>query len=224
MSLPKHFCWTRFGTEAGETIDKILERKESERQRNGGIFLWGIGNAIGPSMRELLRLERKPEVVFSPIRSSPRREDVVPDTIVVWGAGRDLDGRPCQLPNWSIVTSGAASCARPYRHYALVCYSDIPLRVGTTPTNITTGALRNLLSDNKIGASQVTAVVRYHQEIPDLGTRYPVAIRTRLVAPFFIELCDPHLTARPTATNMAWFSSTFHCRDGGASFLSTPDN
>ena len=94
MSLPKHFCWTRFGTEAGETIDRILERKESERQRNGGIFLWGIGNAIGPSMRELLRVERTPEVIFSPIRSNPKREDAQPSTVIAWRAGRDLDGRP----------------------------------------------------------------------------------------------------------------------------------
>jgi hypothetical protein len=25
------FCWTRFGTEAGEPIEQILERKEDER-------------------------------------------------------------------------------------------------------------------------------------------------------------------------------------------------
>ncbi len=75
MQLPEHFCWSRFGTEAGEKIDAIIERKERERIENGGIFLWGIGSAIGPSMSRLVELEAKPEVIFSPIRSAPRNVD-----------------------------------------------------------------------------------------------------------------------------------------------------
>ena len=46
--LPDLFCWTKYGTEAGEDIGAILERKESERLASGGTFLWGVGNAIGP--------------------------------------------------------------------------------------------------------------------------------------------------------------------------------
>jgi hypothetical protein len=44
--LPEAFVWTRFGTEAGQTIDRILARKEAERIANGGLFLWGIGNSV----------------------------------------------------------------------------------------------------------------------------------------------------------------------------------
>jgi uncharacterized transporter YbjL len=40
--LPEYFCWTKFGTEAGEVSHAIFGRKEIERRRNGGIFLWGI--------------------------------------------------------------------------------------------------------------------------------------------------------------------------------------
>src|SRR5689334_16901759 len=35
--LPLLFCWTRFGTEAGEPIEAILERKEREREATGGV-------------------------------------------------------------------------------------------------------------------------------------------------------------------------------------------
>ena len=52
QELPTIFCWTRFGGEAGEPIEQILFRKEQERLANGGVFLWGIGNAVGPSIYE----------------------------------------------------------------------------------------------------------------------------------------------------------------------------
>jgi hypothetical protein len=53
-ALPGFFCWTRIGPEAAEPIQGILRRKEQERVANGGVFLWGIGNAVGPSLSELL--------------------------------------------------------------------------------------------------------------------------------------------------------------------------
>jgi hypothetical protein len=52
------------------------------------------------------------------------------------------------------------------------------------------GALRNLLSGNPIGASQVTAVVKRTDGIDD-GPAYCVAMRARLIAPYFIRLRDP---------------------------------
>ena len=214
MTLPRRFCWTRYGTEAGETIEQVLERKECERARNGGVFLWGIGNAIGPSMRELLRLERTPEVIFSPIRSSPKREDAQPPTVIAWGAGRDLDGRPCRLPDWTVVTSRGPSGNRPHKHYALVCYSDTSLAVSTTPPALSFGGLRNLLSGSGIGASQVTAVVRYEHFA--FGPQYPAAIKTRLVAPFLLELCDPKVIAGRKTESLSGVSRVSAPKDGGA--------
>ena len=43
MSLPDHFCWTRYGTEAAQPIQNIFGRKEEERHANAGVFFWGIG-------------------------------------------------------------------------------------------------------------------------------------------------------------------------------------
>lgn len=189
--MPRHFCWTRFGTEAGESIEKILERKDTERRRNGGLFLWGIGNAISPSMRELVRLEGAPEVIFSPIRSAPRPADVRPASVLMWTAALDLDGKPWALPQWSLVTSRALEGPRQQRHYALVCFSEAPLEVSPSPSTFPVGNLENILSSSKVGASQVTAIVRHRPELPANGVSYCASIRTRLVAPYLVQLCDP---------------------------------
>src|SRR4051812_49335379 len=84
MSLPKRFCWTRFGVEAGQSVDHILLRKEQERRANSGVFFWGIGSAVGRSITELLRQTQLPEVLFSPIKSNPRAVDTTPATVVAW--------------------------------------------------------------------------------------------------------------------------------------------
>jgi hypothetical protein len=104
-TTPDCFCWTRFGTESGEAADHILERKEAERTANGGVFIWGIGNPIGPSIRELIRRTPKPEVLFSPIKSLPKPYDVLPPRVGVSSYGETLDGEIYRLPEHSLVTS-----------------------------------------------------------------------------------------------------------------------
>jgi hypothetical protein len=192
MALPRHFCWTRFGTEAGEGVDQILRRKEDERLANDGVFLWGIGNAIGPSMCELVRRESSPQVIFSPIRSAPRPEDCKPESTVAWTLARTLSGEIYNLPAGSVVTSRAAGEGRLLRHYALVCASVTPLGVNRAPHMIQFSRLRNLVTGRPVGASQVTAVVRMSDECEDdAGKEYPAAIRASLVFPYFIELIEP---------------------------------
>lgn len=192
MPIPHMFCWTRFGTEAGEGIDRILVRKEEERLANHGVFLWGIGNAIGPSIRELVRRDSKPTVVFSPIRSNPRNEDVAPNRVVRWRAGRTLGGQQYELPAGSVVTSGVSGRNGHPKHYALVCFLASALRITDATENVPFKRLRNLLSERMVGASQVTAVVRCTQDVDDCdGKMYPAAIQADLVFPYFIELTDP---------------------------------
>jgi len=191
MEIPGCFCWSRFGTEAGEPVGAILKRKEIERKGNRGVFLWGVGNALGPSMRELLRVEDNPEVIFSPIRTPAKPRDVEPQSVVRWTGGRDLYGAAFQLPDESIVTSRADPVGRPPRHYALVCYSEAPLTLASSPVEFGVGQLTNLLTSSKVGASQVTAIVRYNGLPGSEGTQYPAAMRARLVSPFFLELTSP---------------------------------
>ncbi len=197
MALPRIFCWTRFGTEAGEAIAQVLARKERERVLNDAVFLWGIGNAIGPSIRQLVRLETNPAVIFSPIRSAPRKEDVTPDQIVVWTAGRTVDGQRYELPAGSIVTSRFTIGARSTSHYALVCASPAALQIDPEGETIVFGKLRNLKTNRPIGASQVTAIVRRaDHDLGPPGLSYPAAIRSQLIFPYFVKLLDPVLVPK----------------------------
>jgi len=131
MKIPLQFCWTRFGTEAAQSIHQILARKEEERQANHGLFLWGIGNAVGPSILELVRRASEPEVIFSPIKSAPREEDVAPPAVVAWTAGSTICGDRYELSKTALVTSRFVPSGPRRSHYALVCYSEQPLHLPT---------------------------------------------------------------------------------------------
>jgi hypothetical protein len=192
MNLPDQFCWTRFGAEAGEAAGEILRRKEKERAANGGVFLWGIGNGIGPSLRQLLEIEGAPEVIFSPILGAPREHDVSPALIVRWGAGRGLSGERFELPAGSLVTSGTRDSSRIRKRFALVCHSEDSLQFGFHG-RMRLSHLRNFLTGAKVGSSQVTAVVRYDVEKQAEGAAYTVALRTALVRPYLIELIEPSI-------------------------------
>ncbi len=186
---PKHFCWTRFGTEAGESISDILARKEQERLATGGLFLWGIGNSVGPAIRELIDLEKSPMVLFSPMRSKPKAIDVSPNGLTVWTEAFDLDGRSWPMPEGVRVTSrsGSDSGKTKRSHYALVCRSQSPL-VAFERCSLRYEDLVNLQSRNKLGASQVTAVVKRMDAAVEAGTEYPVSFQATLVAPYFVKL------------------------------------
>src|SRR2546427_2240867 len=123
MPLPACFCWMRFGTEAGQSIEQILGRKEEERLANEGLFFWGIGNALGPSMTELLRRTDVPGVLFSPIRSAPRPIDVAPGAVSAWTEAEGLAGQRYQLPSRALITSRFDASSPRDSHYALVCQS-----------------------------------------------------------------------------------------------------
>lgn len=193
MGLPQYFCWSRFGTEAGQSIKDILIRKEQERIANGGVFLWGIGNALGPSMKELVRRTKTPEALFSPIKSAARTSDVEPAALAAWVAGETLEGTPYTLPDHSLVTSRYDPSAPKQTHYALVCFSEEPLSVSRLIGTIDAGSLRNLLTARRVGASQVTAVVQQHSTHQTSGRVYDIAMRVRLIYPYFIALKSPVL-------------------------------
>jgi hypothetical protein len=186
--LPEAFCWTKFGPEAGEQAWSIFQRKEVERRRNGGIFLWGIGQSIRPSLPELLRLAPVPEVIFSPIRSAAASRDLFPSQVTVWCDAIGYDGRTYRLPRYSLVTSQGNSLRRS-AHFALVCESAGPLSPSTTDVPfLSLRDMRNLVSGSQLGSSQVTAVVRRVRS-PASGTvEYPAAMRARLVHPYLIRL------------------------------------
>jgi hypothetical protein len=192
MSLPDFFCWTRFGTEAGQSIELIFARKEQERIANAGVFFWGIGNAIGPSLLELLRRSTSPEAVFSPIQSAPRREDAMPSSVVAWTQAETLAGQEYRLPEHSLITSRFDPLKPKIRHYALVCYSETQISIGLPSEQVRFGELRNLLTNRPLGSSQVTAVVHKTTDTSHLkSTPYDVAFRAQLAPPYFVLLRRP---------------------------------
>lgn len=190
MTLPTHFCWTRYGTEAGEEFAEILDRKERERRANGGVFLWGIGNSVGRSIELLVEKTSCPQVLFSPIKSAPRTCDVRPEEVVTWTSGETMTGGSYVLPKHSVVTSRVdpGNSRRP--RYALVCFSGAPLQLCPEPEVMAFDALHNLNSGRRLGASQVTAIV-YRVARKHTGRTYPVTLIAALRAPYFIRLKDP---------------------------------
>ncbi|WP_141711421.1 hypothetical protein [Jiangella alba] len=188
--LPDLFCWTKYGTEAGEDSATILARKEAERLASGGTFLWGIGNAIGPSVEALLAQAPDPQVVFTPMRSRPAARDVAPAQIAVWHRGIALDGEPFELPEHSYVTSRISPTRG--HHYALVCRSQEPLSVNVHPSqSFASTHVLNLRSGSKVGASQVTSVVRRTAFAPGLTpSTYTVSFMADLVAPYLVRLTE----------------------------------
>ncbi|MGY2702052.1 hypothetical protein [Nocardioides sp. HB32] len=191
--LPDLFCWTKYGTEAGEDIGAILERKESERLASGGTFLWGVGNAIGPSVEALLAHAIEPQVVFTPMRSRPAARDVAPAQVAVWHRGVGLDGEPFELQDsWRVTSRISPSKSH---HYALVCRSEQPLGVSVRPRqSFASTHVQNLRSGSKVGASQVTSVVRRIAcALGLIPSSYTVSFTADLVAPYFVRLTEHSL-------------------------------
>lgn len=190
-SIPAAFCWTRFGVEAGEHAHSIFLRKEIERRRNHGVFLWGIGNSIRPSLLRLLRATSAPQVLFSPMRSAPATHDATPGAVTVWCDATGYDGLPFQLPEYSLVTSRRDDSNPRASHYALVCRCETSISEpdsNVRPFTLTTGRLRNLMSGSVLGSSQVTSVVRYINSAEPNGPEYSVTFRAQLVYPYLVRL------------------------------------
>lgn len=192
--LPRVFCWSKFGTEAGEQASRIIERKERERRFNNGDFLWGIGNSIRPSLIRLLEECSKPEVLFTPMLSRPSGVDVSPPAVVLWREAVGIDGNPFEFPRFTAVTSRKPGGSGPGKHFALVCRSDRSLeREAPSPLTFNAGSVTNLLTGNSVGSSQVTSVVEYSAG-QRVGARdYTVAFRARLEYPYLVTLRSPML-------------------------------
>lgn len=206
--LPRRFCWTKFGSEAGESVDQILARKEQERVSNGGLFLWGIGNSVAPGIRRLVGLESSPLVIFSPMKSAPKAIDAKPERVVRWREAADLSGVRWPLPAGSIVTSRGGSALKAKRaHYALVCKAEGPLTRGVCTTALPFLSMRNLESGNPLGFSQVTSVVEMKDGDASQGPRYPIGFVAALTYPYFVELTGPELIESGPGPAAGWVSA-----------------
>lgn len=184
------------GTEAGQPLEAILRRKELERRAGGGLFAWGIGNSLGVNTKlaqqEMQRNEV--DVLFTPMRSAAKHIDVEPSQVLIWLNYLNENGEPIRLPNHMVVTSrgNLAQAGGKRSHYALICNSRHDITIAANGGVIDANKARNFASLNPLGASQVTAVVRYQSisdELPEKS--YPVTFRAELHGAGFVRLVSP---------------------------------
>ncbi len=197
-TLPSTFCWTKVGQEAGEDVAAIRRRKEWERQLGQGRFFWGIGQSLGDNALFTSALGTPLPVLFSPMPSKAKSIDSAPSGVVLWNSWVDAEGSAYPLPDYCLITSRShlPSGRTKARHYALVCMSDRQLDE-RLDCWISPQHLRNAATNNSLGASQVTAVVRVaDSSVTGENTRrYPVIFSADLRPPYFVRLAEPTLLA-----------------------------
>jgi hypothetical protein len=183
------------GSEAGQSLDDILHRKNLERESGQGTFAWGIGNSVGPALEHARRCTDRGsvEALFTPMKTAPKAVDVSPAGIVMWLSYRSAGGGATPLPTHMFVTSRAhaASGVEKRGHYALICHSEAPLASDYQGEALHSAAARNLVSSNPVGASQVTSVVRYESGESVRDGSYPILFRATLTGESFVRLVDP---------------------------------
>lgn len=186
-------CWSRMQAEAGQGLDKIIARKEREREAGAGLFFWGVGNAPAVMTKSLAKLQHPISIVFSVMKSKPKPIDVTPTSRLVWRRYIDCDGVERDLPANALVTSrGETKSASKKHHYALMCFSAEPLAlIRGIPFDPT--AYRNVGGNGAaVGASQVTAMVR-RTGSPSTITDYEANLQAKLTGSYWVRLSDPVL-------------------------------
>lgn len=186
------------GTEAGQPLETILRRKEFERKAGNGIFAWGIGNSLGssPEFAKQAAPSGNIDVLFSPMKSPPKAIDVTPTQLVLWLAYHSRERGLTDLPIHMLITSrgSGASGLSKRSHYALLCERHEEINHDCDPCVIDATCARNLVSQNPLGASQVTAMVKYNISSSDIQEKpYPVAFRARMHSEGFVRLGTPVL-------------------------------
>lgn len=192
--IPPIFCWTKMGVEAGQGLADIIRRKDLERECGEGVFGWGIGNSVGPAIKHAKFAERLPvlEALFTPMKAAPKAIDSAPASVVMWLDYLNESDGVGPLPEHMLITSrGQSGSGEEKRgHYALICRSADPLAAQSVRQAIDHRAVRNLVSSNPVGASQVTSVVRYRATDSGEAT-YPVLFRAELTGRAFVRLVSP---------------------------------
>lgn len=183
-------CWTRMQAESGQDLGSIVSRKEMERRAGGGIFYWGIGNALGqPEIH--VQPGRSIPIIFSKMLSRPKTSDSSPDSVLVWRKFVGDGSAFVDLPPHVLVLSRATTPGgTKSRHYALVCRARTPLRL-FRHRSFDPNAYRNAGPANGVvGHSQVTALLRKVAAEQEDG-RYGVDMEAEMIAPYFVRLADP---------------------------------
>jgi len=195
------FVWTKMQAEGGQSLASILEIKEAERQAGDGVFWWGVGNSLGSAVRKAATDSGGTlPVLFSQMRSPPKKADTHPSGVCIWNTWKGPDGKEHEIPNhvleWSRGTLDKKS------HYALVCHSDQPLRLDHHAFE---PSLCRTHLGNPLGGSQVTALLEGDLDADHAPGSYHFGFRATLVAPWMVMLVKPRLLSDDErATHSIW--------------------
>lgn len=196
--VPSLFCWTKMGVESGQSLESIISRKELERAVGEGLFCWGIGNSLGAAPKLAISENggQGIEVLFTKMKSPPKKIDVEPAELALWLHYRDESGRCFDLPEHCLISSRAHTPQGipKQTHFALMCQSNNPLREASKPLLIDAKRIKNYVSSNSVGYSQVTSIVSYNQSeiAPNLPkSNYEVSFKAKLHGIGFLKLVEP---------------------------------
>lgn len=197
----KHFVWSKMQAEGGQNLAAILDIKNAEREAGTGLFWWGIGNSLGPVVREIAIKEGGTlPILFSMMRTAPQKRDSNPEQVCTWKSWLDSAGVVHNIPNHILTCSRGHETKK--SHYALVCHSSKPIALSSQLFD----PRRCLTHLGKIpGGSQVTALLQGELDGDHSAGAYSFGFRATLVEPWFVKLVNPQplsLTQREMQT--AW--------------------
>jgi hypothetical protein len=182
------FVWTKMGVESGEKLEQIVRRKEAERVKGNGQFWWGVGNSLGPAVRDAARAQGGTlPVLFSVMLGRPKAADSSPDMVSRWTSWEDEGGRIHAIPSHAKVISRGSTAKS--RHYALVCHTDDPLALERSGARFDPSRCRTPFGKLP-GASQVTALLQGDPDMHESGP-YQICFRAVLVDPWAVKLLGP---------------------------------
>ena len=210
-------CLTKFGPESGETAKEILARKDLERRSGVGAhkneFWWGVGDKrTAQSIQTLISQHGGNIVLFSAVKDqTPPNKGSATDALV-WRKYRMLGGDILQdIPKHVLITSAAVTKGGTTRtkHFALVCNSSVPLKIGARAFRFSNRHYKKLSKDGKLGksASQRTtaALVRWtNSPISGAECDSLIDFSADLCTPYCVELSDPKQIPPSAIATLNW--------------------
>jgi hypothetical protein len=198
-------CLTKFGPESGESAKEILARKDLERQSGVGAhkneFWWGIGEkGTAQSISGLISQHGASVVLFSAIKNQKPPKNGSASDVLVWRQYRMLGSDVLHdVPKHVLITSAAVTKSGTIRktHFALMCNSPAPIKMGEYVFRFSNSHYKNLSKDGKLGKSargqRTTAALVRWTSSPISGAECDCMIdfSADLCAPYCVELSDP---------------------------------
>ena len=152
-------CLTSFGPESGETADEILARKELERLSGVGAhkneFWWGVGEkGTAQSISVLISHYGANVVLFSAIKNQKLSNDGSASSLLVCRQYSVLGSSVSHdIPEHVLITSAALAKngSLATTHFALVCKSRVPIKMGEPDFRFSNAHYKNLETGENLG-------------------------------------------------------------------------